>query len=163
MLEGSHTGQRAVRKRKLNHSLHPVLGKHHRKTIPMEKVRDKPYLKRDAWMTHMYLPNSAKDRGKLLEHARRLKISTLASIWKPLPNLCYIKYIWDSSNKENICQKIELKDKREKETKKVRKNIHECLASNRTAVGIIMRSVLINKEEEAELRRFSLVWREKRS
>ena len=43
---------------------------------------------------------------------------------------------------------------RGEETNKVRKNIPECLAGNRTAVGIRMRSVPRNKEEEAKLKRF---------
>ena len=46
--------------------------------------------------------------------------------------------------------KTELKDKGGEETDKVRKNILEYLASNRTTLGIKIRSVPINKEEEAK-------------
>ena len=53
-------------------------------------------------------------------------------------------------NSTNILQKSVFKDKGGEEINKVRKNILECLAGNRTVVGIRMRSVLINKEEEAE-------------
>ena len=53
-------------------------------------------------------------------------------------------------NSTNILQKLVFKDKRGEETNKVRKNILECLAGNKTVVGIRMRSVLINKGEEAE-------------
>ena len=66
-----------------------------------------------------------------------------------LLDLCRIKYIWDSLNSTNILQKLVFKDKGGEETDKVRKNILECLAGNMTVVGIRMRSVLINKGEEA--------------
>ena len=67
-----------------------------------------------------------------------------------LPNFCRIKYIWNSLNSTNILQKSVFKDKGGEEINKVRKNILECLAGNRIVVGIRMRSVLINKEEEVE-------------
>ena len=79
-------------------------GKHHGETV---RGRGKgPTLFEARFVDDSHeLPNIAQDHGKLLKHAWRLKIFTTTSIWEPLPNLCRIKYVWDSLNRENISLK----------------------------------------------------------
>ena len=60
-----------------------------------------------------------------------------------LPNLCSIECIWDNLNSTNNPQKSKFQDKGGEETKKVKENISENLAGNKTVVEITAKNVII--------------------
>ena len=67
-----------------------------------------------------------------------------------LPNLYCIKYKKGSLNSTNNPQKLEFQDKGREETDKVKENIPETLADNRTVVVIKARTKAIKGEREAK-------------
>ena len=72
-----------------------------------------------------------------------LKIFASALMMRFLPNLCNIECIWDNLNGTNNPQKSKFQDKGGEETKKVKENISENLAGNKTAVEIRAKNVII--------------------
>ena len=67
-----------------------------------------------------------------------------------LPNLYCIKYKKDSLNSTNNPQKSEFQDKGGEETDKVKENIPETLAGNKTIVVIKARTEGVKGEREAK-------------
>jgi len=50
------------------------------------------YPRYGAWIIHVWFSGDSCNHGKLLDHARRLKIFAFALMMGFLPNLCHIKY-----------------------------------------------------------------------
>ena len=63
------------------------------------------YLRYGARVIHMWFSGDSWNHGKVLKHARRLKIFTSALMRGLLPHLCRIKYKWDGLNSANNPQK----------------------------------------------------------
>ena len=103
-------------------------------------------------MIHVWILGDAWNHRKLPKHARRLKIFVSALMMGFLPKLCHIECKWDSLNSTNNPQKSKFQDKGGEEINKVKENIFENLAGNKTAVKIRVRNGTIKEGRETKER-----------